>query len=400
MSGARNHGPPRSQRTPRNGHSHGSRRARKPVLVLGGAGFVGTNLAARLLCEGTRVIVLDDLSRHGSERNVAWLSAAFGEALEVRVADVRDGDAVRAAVRRASMVYHFAAQVAVTTSLVDPRADFEVNVGGTLQVLEALRELDEPPPLLFASTNKVYGTMPDLDVAPNGMRYEPIDPDVRRNGISETRPLDCYTHGCSKGAADQYVLDFARNYDIPAVVFRMSCIYGPRQNGSEHQGWLAHLLRNALRNEPIRIFGDGMQVRDLLYVTDLVDALLLVRDRARDLIGRAFNIGGGTDNSISLREFVQLAAELFAVETEAEYHPSRPGDQLYFVSDSRAFREAVGWRPRVGVREGIERVADWMLEGVATESAATKAAVAAEVEAEVAAAVAAEVSAEVGEPSA
>ena len=379
MSGARNHRPPRWERVPRNGRPPGSRRARKPVLVLGGAGFVGTSLAARLLCEGTRVIVLDDLSRHGSERNVAWLSAAFGQALEVRVADVRDGDAVRAAVRRASMVYHFAAQVAVTTSLVDPRADFEVNVGGTLQVLEALRELDEPPPLLFASTNKVYGTMPDLAVASNGMRYEPIDPEVRRHGISETRPIDFYTpYGCSKGAADQYVLDFARNYDIPAVVFRMSCIYGPRQNGSEDQGWLAHLLRNALRDEPLRHFGDGLQVRDLLFVNDLVDALLLVRDRARDVTGRAFNIGGGAGNSISLREFVQLVEELFAVETEAEFHPGRTGDQLYYVSDSRAFREAVGWRPRVGVREGIERLADWMLEGVAAQSAATAVAAAAE----------------------
>src|ERR687890_2291653 len=266
----------------------------RPILITGGAGFIGTNVAHRLLTQGHQVRVFDNLARPGVEQNLRWLRDTHGNQVEIEIADTRNGEAVRRAVERAARVFHFAAQVAVTTSLTDPLEDFEVNARGTLNLLEALRAQPAPPPMVFTSTNKVYGALDDVGLRRRNQRYEPTDPSLRRTGISENRPLDFHSpYGCSKGSADQYVLDYARTYGLPAIVFRMSCIYGPHQFGTEDQGWVANLLIRAMEGEPIVLYGDGMQVRDVLFVEDLVDAFLLAQRNMDRLSGRAFNIGGG-----------------------------------------------------------------------------------------------------------
>ena len=230
----------------------------RPVLITGGAGFVGCNLADRLLREGRRVVLFDNLSRAGVERNLAWLRDTHGDAVHAVVADIRDADSLADAVAGASQVFHFAAQVAVTTSLDDPAEDFEVNARGTLNVLEAIRRSDDPPPLVYTSTKKVYGGLDDVVLECDDRRYTPADRELASRGIGEDRPLDFHSpYGCSKGTADQYVLDYARSYGLQTVVFRMSCIYGPHQFGTEDQGWVAHFLIRALDGQPIVLYGDG-----------------------------------------------------------------------------------------------------------------------------------------------
>lgn len=346
-----------------------------PVLITGGAGFIGTNLATRLLEEGHRVVLYDNLSRPGVEANARWLHQRFGERARIDVADVRDAARVRAAVSDASQIFHFAAQVAVTSSLLDPRDDFETNLGGTLNVLEAMRGLDAPPTLVFTSTNKVYGALDDIALDIAGERYQPRDATLRERGVGESRPLDFHSpYGCSKGGADQYVLDYARSFGLPAALFRMSCIYGPHQCGNEDQGWVAHFLRRALRREAITIYGDGRQVRDILFVQDLVDAFVRCQAQMHELAGRAFNMGGGPANALSLREVLAVIAALVGRAPRTEYGPWRVGDQRYYVSDTHAFRLATGWAPVVDAREGIARLHDWMIEsGVPARAPATTA---------------------------
>src|SRR4051812_26401127 len=312
---------------------------KRPVLITGGAGFIGTNLADRLLCEGTPVIVYDNLSRPGVETNLDWLLAKHGKLVEVEIADVRDRRILANSVRRASRVYHFAAQVAVTTSLVDPVSDFEINAQGTLYMLEALRALgSDAPPLVFTSTNKVYGALDDVNLTVQEDRYLPVDRDIKSFGVSEQRSVDFHSpYGCSKGCADQYVLDYARTFKLPAAVFRMSCIYGEHQFGTEDQGWVAHFLIRALNGEPITLYGDGMQVRDILFAEDLVDALLLAHDNIKLLKGQAFNIGGGPANTISLLELLEMIAGLRGEDCDVEFDDWRPADQRYYVSDTRKF---------------------------------------------------------------
>jgi CDP-paratose 2-epimerase len=335
----------------------------RPVMITGGAGFVGANLAARCLEAGERVLLFDNLSRPGVEQNLNWLCERYGDAVQVELADVRDGYAVRKAVTFAREIYHFAAQVAVTTSLTNAVADFEINARGTLNVLEAVRELSSPPGVVFTSTNKVYGALPDVGVAADGMRYVPIDEEVRRHGIDERRPLDFHSpYGCSKGAADQYVIEYARTFRVPAVVFRMSCIYGPHQFGTEDQGWVAHFMVQALRGEPLTIYGDGKQVRDILYVDDLVDGLRLAQSRIRRLSGQAFNIGGGPGSTVSLLELLDEIERLQGARPAVSFVDWRPGDQRYYVSNTRRFREAAGWQPRFGVTEGLKALSDWLRE--------------------------------------
>jgi CDP-paratose 2-epimerase len=334
-----------------------------PVLICGGAGFIGTNLAAHLMDGGHRVLILDDLSRGGVERNLEWLRRLYGGLLEFELGDIRDSRTVRRCVRDISAVYHFAAQTAVTTSLVTPRQDFEINTGGTLNLLEELRLRGARVPLVFTSTNKVYGNLDKLAVRRNGNRYEPQHPGVLAHGIGESWPLDFHSpYGCSKGAADQYVLDYARSFGLPNVVFRMSCIYGPHQCGNEDQGWVAHFIIQTLLGRPISIFGDGRQVRDALFVEDLVDAMLLASTNARALAGRAFNIGGGTAYTTSLLELLDLIGELDGGEPQLRFEDWRVGDQRYYVSDTRAFTEATGWRAAVSVRDGVGRLYDWLKE--------------------------------------
>ena len=341
------------------------------VLVCGGAGFIGTNLTARLLADGEQVLVYDDLSRPGVRDNLDWLQQTFGAGLDVEVADVRDAKALRLAVRDAGAVFHLAGQTAVTTSLMTPRHDFEVNAAGTLALLEELRLLGRPVPLVFTSTNKVYGDLDRIALRSAGSRYEPQHPAVASHGISEDCPLSFHSpYGCSKGAADQYVLDYARSFGMPNVVFRMSCIYGPHQCGNEDQGWVAHFLIRALQREPITIFGDGMQVRDALFIDDLVEAFVLARRDAASLAAMAFNIGGGPRNTTSLLELLDIIAELEGEAPETSFEDWRIGDQRYYVSDTRAFEGATGWSPQVGIKDGVARLHGWLRERLGSRRAA------------------------------
>ncbi|MBV8664230.1 MAG: NAD-dependent epimerase/dehydratase family protein, partial [Hyphomicrobiales bacterium] len=246
------------------------------VLITGGAGFIGTNLAHRLATAGRSVLIYDNLSRPGVKRNLARLRRAHPRRVAVEIADIRDLGSLRRAVDRAAQIFHFAAQVAVTTSLSAPAEDFAVNAWGTLNLLEAMRLRDDPPPLVVTSTNKVYGGLGDLDITALPTRYAIASGARYERGVDERRPLDFHSpYGCSKGAADQYVLDYARSFGLRTLVFRMSCIYGPHQCGNEDQGWVAHFLLQALAGAPITLYGDGRQVRDVLFVDDLVDAFLL-----------------------------------------------------------------------------------------------------------------------------
>jgi CDP-paratose 2-epimerase len=335
----------------------------RPVLITGGAGFIGSNLADHLLSSGYPVLIFDNLSRCGVEKNVEWLAGKHGRLLRVEEQDVRNCGAVQLAVREATAVFHFAAQVAVTDSLVDPRRDFEINALGTLNVLEALRNLGSPVPLMFTSTNKVYGALSNLKLETNYSEYRPVASSPFRNGISESRPLDFESpYGCSKGAADQYVCDYARTFRLPAAVFRMSCIYGPHQFGTEDQGWVAHFLIRASEKMPITIYGDGKQVRDLLYVDDLLNAFLLAVDNIERISGGAFNIGGGASNALSLFEVIDLIAELHGEPVSTRLDAWRPADQHYYVSDTTKFSEATGWRPETSARDGITKLYRWLEE--------------------------------------
>ncbi len=342
-------------------------------LITGGAGFIGTNLAARLLSEGERVHVIDNLSRPGVEQNLRWLKETYGSRLSVEIADIRDRKVLCKSVRRAKSVFHFAAQVAVTSSLDDPVDDFEVNAYGTLSLLEALRGLDHSPGMVFTSTNKVYGRLDDIALKLRTSRYEPVNPELRRNGIGEFRPLDFHSpYGCSKGAADQYVSDYARVYGLPAVVFRMSCIYGPHQFGTEDQGWVAHFLIRALRGESITLYGDGYQVRDILFVEDLVAAFLLALNNMSSLSGGAFNIGGGPTNVVSLRELLNLIERLNGSLPDVRYGDWRTGDQRYYVSDTHRFSAATGWKAATDVHTGVERLYSWLAGNLGKRSSETR----------------------------
>ena len=345
--------------------AHGYRT--QPVLITGGAGFIGCNLADRLLSTGNRVVILDNLSRDGVDRNLHWLRR-HGERLQVEVGDVRDPYVVRRLVRQSRQVYHFAAQVAVTLSLTNAMTDFEVNARGTLNVLEAIRSAPDRPPLLFTSTNKVYGALDDLRLREIGGRYVPYDDVLAAAGIDESQPLHFHSpYGCSKGAADQYVLDYATTFDLPAVVFRMSCIYGVHQCGSEDQGWVAHFVLKSLLNEPLAIYGDGMQVRDVLFVEDLVDALVAAHDHIDRVAGEAFNIGGGPSRAVSLLELLEKLSALHGRSLPARFGAWRRGDQRYYVSNTGRFTAATGWSPKVGVDEGLERLSDWLQASLADD---------------------------------
>jgi CDP-paratose 2-epimerase len=332
--------------------------SRRPVLITGGAGFIGTNLADRLLRGGRPVRIYDNLSRPGAERNLRWLRAAHGARVRVEQADVQSTASLREALADVGTVFHFAAQVAVTTSLADPRSDFAVNAAGTLNLLELIRETGRRIALVFTSTNKVYGALDDVPLVASATRYHAAA-DLR--GIDEARPLSFHSpYGCSKGTADQYVLDYARGYGVDATVFRMSCIYGPHQYGTEDQGWVAHFLIRAQQEVPITIYGDGKQVRDLLYVDDLIDAFLLAEDHLPEIAGQAFNIGGGPDNTISLCELVEQISALNGDAPEILYGPWRVGDQRWYVSDTGKFERATGWRPKTNVERGIRQLHQWI----------------------------------------
>jgi len=348
---------------------------RRPVLVTGGAGFIGSNLAHRFASEGHDVLIYDALARSGVDRNLEWLKKRHPGKLSTIIGDVRDEAAVADAVRDVQAVFHMAAQVAVTTSLANPREDFEINIRGTLNVLDALRQRGERIPLIFASTNKVYGDLADVELEMTNDAYKPRDPAIRNAGIGENRPLDFHTpYGCSKGAADQYVLDYARSFGIPTCVMRMSCIYGQRQMGTEDQGWVAHFLIRALQGEPITIYGDGCQVRDVLDISDAVSAYASAWKRIDAVQGRAFNLGGGPSNAISLRQLITHIEEVIGRPVETIYDDWRAGDQRYYVSDTRLATQELELKPPTSWLKGVAALAEWLQEerGLARSGSSTR----------------------------
>lgn len=330
----------------------------KSILITGGAGFIGTNLAHKLLSEGKAVTIFDNLKRPGVEANLDWLQQNHDSNLNIKIADVRNEYEVQEVVNSAEFIYHFAAQVAVTTSYERPYHDFKTNIMGTMNVLEAIRKTAHRPPVAFTSTNKVYGDLSDLQLVSDEQRYI-----MKKKKIDESQKLDFHSpYGCSKGAADSYILDYARIYDLKTVVFRMSCIYGPHQFGTEDQGWVAHFLIQALKGKPLTIFGDGKQVRDILYVGDLVRAFQLVYNQIDEVAGEEFNIGGGYENSISLKEFITFVEEMTGEKITRYYSDWRAGDQKYYVSDTQKFRSMTGWEPEHSIPDGVSRLYEWLLD--------------------------------------
>jgi len=330
-------------------------------FVSGGAGFIGANTVRRLLAEGEEVVVFDNLSRPGSEKNLEWLRQAGGKLTFIR-GDVRQAEDVREALAGQTppdVVLHFAAQVAVTTSVSDPRLDFDINAFGTFNVLEAVRGLQLDPVFLFTSTNKVYGALTQYEVVEHPTRYAYAGLPA---GVDEGTPLDFYSpYGCSKGAADQYVRDYHRIFGLRTIVFRNSCIYGTRQFGIEDQGWLAWFVIAAVLGRPISIYGDGRQVRDVLFVDDLIEAMLRAVRKPEVTAGQIYNLGGGPDNSLSVwAEFGPLLERLLGRRVPVEYKEWRPGDQKIYISDIRRARRDLGWSPNVGVEDGIGRLVAWV----------------------------------------
>ncbi|ACS60395.1 NAD-dependent epimerase/dehydratase family protein [Rhizobium leguminosarum] len=334
-----------------------------PIVITGGCGFIGSNLADSYLQDGEDVVVLDNLGRPGVDQNLGWLTERHGSNVHPVLADVRDARSIEAAFADAKAVFHFAAQTAVTTSLIHPIDDFEANARGTINVLESVRKAGRRAPVIFASTNKVYGGLDDLAMREAEDRYLPVDATVRSYGIGEDRPLDfCTPYGCSKGVADQYVLDYAKSFSIPTAVLRMSCIYGPRQFGTEDQGWVAHFLIRALAGEPVSIYGDGKQVRDILHVADAVAAYRGVLDGIDGVKGRVFNLGGGPTNAVSVLAVLREIGKLIGRPVETSFDDWRPGDQYFFVADTRKLQHTLGWSARVGWESGLRHLAEWLIE--------------------------------------
>jgi CDP-paratose 2-epimerase len=331
----------------------------RSVLIFGGAGFIGSNWAEWLLQNSeAKVHIFDNVSRAGVRHNLHSLEKLSGRSrrLQVTIGDIRDAEMVERAMRAATEVYHFAAQVAVTTSILAPRLDFDVNLAGTFNILEAVRKSGNPPFLLFTSTNKVYGSANSGEVWPEKTRYGFSNSE----GTSELQPLEFYSpYGCSKGAADQYVRDYARIYGLNTAVLRMSCVAGPHQFGNEDQGWVAHFLYSALNGKPVTIFGDGLQVRDVLDVADLLRAFDLVRLLPRSEEGRVYNVGGGAANSVSLLELVALIEKTTGRKLEIAFDAVRTGDQAVYISNTRKLQQETGWTPEIRVPETLARIHEW-----------------------------------------
>lgn len=329
-------------------------------LVIGGAGFIGSNLSERLLKAGKEVVVLDNFSRKGTRKNFEWLERNYPE-VELVEADIRNEmDALESAVKGASNVYHLAAQVAVTTSVSDPRTDFEINALGTFNVLEAVRKANPKAFVVFSSTNKVYGSLDEEPVVLKGKRYYFKK---LRKGVSEKMNLDFHSpYGCSKGVADQYVRDYSRIYGLKTVVFRQSCIYGPRQFGVEDQGWVAWFTIAAMLGKQITIYGNGKQVRDLLHSDDLIDAFLLAVKNQKKSSGKVYNIGGGYANSLSLLEFLAILEKELGRKIPLKYDEVRPGDQPIYISDNSLIGKELGWKPKTSTKKGLKQLVLWVKE--------------------------------------
>lgn len=332
------------------------------TLITGGAGFIGSNYADRCISRGERVVIFDNLSRHGAKTNLDWLRQKHGEkSFQLVVGDVRHAEEIKAAAREASRIVHLAAQVAVTTSVTDPRNDFEINAIGTFNTLEAARLSGNHPSFVYSSTNKVYGGMENVKVIEKETRYDYADLPL---GASEEQILDFHSpYGCSKGTGDQYVRDYARIYDLPTTVFRQSCIYGLRQFGVEDQGWVAWFIIAAITGHPISIYGNGKQVRDILFVDDLLNAYDAALQHPDKAAGQIFNVGGGRENTISVwLEFAPLLEKLLGKKIEVSWGDWRPGDQPVYISDIRKAQRVLGWSPKISAQEGITRLFNWVKE--------------------------------------
>jgi CDP-paratose 2-epimerase len=335
------------------------------VIITGGAGFIGCNAAQRYLSRGDQVVIIDNLSRPRTEHNLRWLeqiaSSHKGAALHFLRVDLAQFEPLRQAVadhRDAGLLLHLAGQVAVTTSVKNPRLDFDANALGTFNLLEALRLADVKAPIVYASTNKVYGGMEDVGVVERDGRYAYRD---LPNGIGEDHALDFHSpYGCSKGAADQYMRDYFRIFGLRSVVMRQSCIYGCRQFGLEDQGWVAWFIIAAQRATPISIYGDGKQVRDILYVDDLLDAYDAAAARIDTAAGRVFNVGGGPQNTISLLDLLGYLGERMGNPVPYAKLPWRPGDQRCFVADTSRARNELGWTPKTSWRQGLDKLFEWV----------------------------------------
>lgn len=331
--------------------------AGRDILITGGAGFIGVNAADHFARQGDQVTLFDNLSRSGTERNLEWVTAAHPEAVRFVRGDVRDPDALKAEVAGRSAVIHLAAQVAVTTSLTEPATDFGINAQGTFNLLEAVRLEAADAPVLFASTNKVYGALEDWELEPTATRWMPA---ADTAGVPESQPLDFHSpYGCSKGAADQYVRDYARCFGLKTVVFRQSCVYGAHQYGNEDQGWVAHFVHSLVAGRPITIYGDGRQVRDLLDVRDLCRLYELALDGIDRCTGQVFNIGGGHGNTRSVLEVVLDIERLLESDAHYSFSDWRQGDQPYYVSDLTWAREVLGWAPSVPFAQGLDDLVEW-----------------------------------------
>lgn len=329
-------------------------------LVTGGAGFIGSNYVHRLLERGEQVTVYDNLSRAGAKVNLAWLEETFGEkAFRLVVGDVTDAAHLEESARQADVIVHLAGQVAVTTSVTDPRDDFQSNALGTFNALEAARLSGRDPLFLYSSTNKVYGGMQDVKIVEEATRWRYAD---LTNGCPEAQPLDFYSpYGCSKGTGDQYVRDYARIYGLRSVVFRQSCIYGPRQFGVEDQGWVAWFIIAALTGRPITIYGDGKQVRDILHIDDLLDAYDAAVEKIETAGGKIYNMGGGPDNITSVwAEFGSKLEKLLGRKIKVQYAEARPGDQRVFYADIRKAQRELNWSPGINLDKGIEWLYRWV----------------------------------------
>jgi len=331
----------------------------KKILVTGGAGFIGCHCVKYFAEKGCQIVIIDNLSRKGASHNLDWLKKHYP--IVHHQADVRDADQISNVFKiekRFDAVIHLAAQVAVTLSVVNPREDFDINAMGTFNLLEAVRLTCPDTPLIFASTNKVYGHLPNFEVIDTGSRYTFKD----SAGVSELQTLDFHSpYGCSKGCADQYVVDYARIYDMHTVSFRQSCIYGERQFGVEDQGWVAWFVIAAVLGIPITIYGDGKQVRDILFVDDLVKLFYTALQEGPDLKGSAYNIGGGLENTLSLLELIEILNNE-GLELSYTFEDWRPGDQKVFISDNTKALKKLGWKPSVSPTQGIRKLISWVRE--------------------------------------
>lgn len=331
------------------------------VLITGCCGFIGSHLAEHFLKVGSNVIGIDNLSRKGTDLNLKFLSEKKN--FEFYKEDIRDFEKMAGIFKKRGpfdLIIHEAAQVAVTTSVINPRMDFEINALGTFNLLEATRLYSSDAFFEFASTNKVYGKMDDLNVVERNGRY---DYETLKSGVNEKCCLDFHSpYGCSKGVADQYVHDYSRIYGLKTVVLRQSCIYGTRQFGVEDQGWVAWFIIASIMNRPLTIYGDGKQCRDVLWIDDLVDTYVACYKNVDKVSGEIYNVGGGPKNVLSLIELVDYLKKAGIMTQDPALSDWRPGDQKIFVSDIKKICDAVHWKPKITPQEGVKKLASWAME--------------------------------------